>query len=74
MKVLKTVLSLSAAYSFRFANSRVRLFAILSVIASLIAVVGGYLHIESIEAGSALMGDGFISTYAFFFMTLYYTK
>ena len=63
-----------AAFSFRYDARGVRAFAVLSLVAALIALAGGYLHMGGSSAGIPLMSEGFIATYAFLFMTLYYTK
>ena len=63
-----------AVSSFRYGARGVRVFGVLSLIAALVAVVGGYLHIGGSPAGIPLMSEGFIATYAFLFMTLYFAK
>ncbi len=63
------------ALSFRYPKRSVRICAILSVVAAIVAATGGYLIVSAGDpAGDALMGNGFIGTYAFLFMTLYFTK
>lgn len=64
----------TTAYSFRYERGKVRLFAALGLVAALITITGGYLHMGGSIAGVALMGEGFILTSAFLFVTLYYTK
>ena len=64
----------ATAYSFKYESGKVRLFASLSLVAALIAITGGYLHMGGSRAGPALMGEAFILTSAFLFVTLYYTK
>ena len=64
----------TATFAFRYKNRGVNLFAVLSMIAALIAVLGGYLHIGGSPAGIPLMSEGFIATYALLFITLYFTK
>jgi hypothetical protein len=61
-------------FSFRYRVRAVRLFALLSLVAALVATAGGYLQMGSSPAGIPLMSEGFIATYSFLFMTLYYTK
>ena len=64
----------TAAFSFRYEARNVRIFAVLSLVAALVALIGGYLHIGGNEAGGPIMGEAFIVTYAFLFLTLYSTK
>ena len=63
-----------AGYSFRYRTGTVRIFAVLSLLAALVATAGGYLHMGGSPVGIPLMSEGFIATYAFLFMTLYFTK
>ncbi len=63
-----------AVFSFRYRGRNVRTFGVLSLVAALVAFIGGYLHIGGSQAGGPIMGEAFIATYAFLFMTLYYTK
>jgi len=63
-----------AGTSFRYGGRGVRVFGVLSLIAALVAIVGGYIHIGGSPAGGPIMGEAFIATYAFLFMTLYYTR
>jgi hypothetical protein len=63
-----------AALSFRHEARGVRIFGVLSLIAALVALVGGYIHMGGSPAGIPLMSEGFIATYAFLFMALYYAK
>jgi len=74
--VLIILLALAgAALSFRYPKKSVRICAVLSVVAAIVAATGGYLIVSAGDpAGDALMGNGFIGTYAFLFMTLYFTK
>jgi hypothetical protein len=73
--VLIVVLALVVfAFSFRYKSRGVRAFATLSLIAALITATAGYLHMGGNPAGIPVMGEGFIATYAFLFMTLYSTK
>ncbi|HYC11946.1 MAG TPA: hypothetical protein VEC02_04715 [Nitrososphaerales archaeon] len=73
--VLIFVLSVVVAgFSFRYTTRMVRVFAPLSLVAALIATAGGYLHMGGSPVGIPLMSEGFIATYAFLFMTLYFTK
>lgn len=74
--VLIILLALAVtALSFRYPNRSARVFAALSVVAALVAATGGYLIVSvGNPVGDALMGNGFIGTYAFLFLTLYSTK
>jgi hypothetical protein len=63
-----------AVLSFRYGKRSIRVFAILSMIAVLVALTGGYLHIAGSPAGIPMMSEGYIATYALLFMTLYYSK
>jgi len=74
--VLIVLLALAVAvFSFRYPKGSVRIFAVLSLVAAIVAATGGYLIVSAGDpAGDALMGNGFIGTYAFLFMTLYFTK
>ena len=74
--VLIILLALAVtAFSFRYPKRSVRIFAVLSLVAAIVAATGGYLVVSAgSPAGDALMGNGFIGTYAFLFMTLYFTK
>ena len=73
--VLISILAIAlAAFAFRYRRRSVRVFAVLSLVAVLIALMGGYLHVGGNPAGIPLMSEGYIGTYAFLFMTLYYTK
>jgi hypothetical protein len=63
-----------AALSFRHGTRNIRVFAVLSLIAVLVALIGGYLHIGGSPAGIPMMSEGYIATYAFLFMTLYCSK
>lgn len=69
--VLALVLSV---VSFRYKSRGVRVFSILSLIAVAITATAGYVHMGGNPAGIPVMGEGFIATYAFLFMTLYNTK
>ena len=62
------------AFAFRYHSRNVKVYSILSLIAALIALLGGYLHFGGSPAGIPVMSEGFIGTYEFLFMTLYYTK
>jgi hypothetical protein len=63
------------AFSFRYPKRSVRTCAVLSLVAAIVAATGGYLIVSAgSPAGDALMGNGFIGTYAFLFLTLYFTK
>ncbi len=74
--VLIILLALAVtALSFRYPKRSVRIFAVLSVISAVVAATGGYLIVSAGDpVGDALMGNGFIGTYAFLFLTLYFTK
>ena len=73
--VLLVVLALVlSVLSFRYKSRGVRVFAILSFIAVTITAAAGYVHMGGNSAGIPIMGEGFIATYAFLFMTLYSTK
>ncbi|HEY6283532.1 MAG TPA: hypothetical protein VIW22_06370 [Nitrososphaerales archaeon] len=73
--VLIVVLALAVSVlSFGCKSRGVRVFAILSLIAALITATAGYLHMGGNSVGIPVMGEGFIATYAFLFMTLYSTK
>ena len=73
--VLIVVLALVvSAFSFKYKGRGVRVFAILSLIAVVITATAGYVHMGGNPAGIPVMGEGFIATYAFLFMTLYSTK
>jgi hypothetical protein len=69
--VLALVVSVT---SFQYKSRGVRVFGILSLIAALVATTAGYLHMGGNPIGIPLMGEAFIVTYAFLFMTLYSTK
>jgi heme A synthase len=74
--VLIILLALALAIlSFRYPKRGVRVCAVLSVVAAVVAATGGYLVVSAGNpAGDALVGNGFIGTYAFLFLTLYCTK
>jgi hypothetical protein len=74
--ILVTILAAAtAALSLRYPKRGVKAFALLGLIATLIAAAGGYLVVSTGPGpADALMSNGFIGTYAFFFMTLYSTK
>jgi heme A synthase len=58
-------------------TQKARLMAILGLAATTSAVVGGTLFVLSgfkNDGNSAQMGGSFISAYAFYFLTLYFTK
>jgi hypothetical protein len=65
----------TAVLSLRYPKRGVKGYAILGLVATLIAAVGGYLVVSTGPGpADALMSNGFLGTYAFFFMTLYSTK
>lgn len=64
----------SAALSFRYPTRNLRMLAVVGLVASLVALAGGYLHAGGNPAGIPLMSEGFIATYASLFLALYYTK
>jgi hypothetical protein len=73
------VLALAVAIlSFFWSPSKgVRMCAVLGLLFTLLAALGGYLFVMSgfkDGASSAQMGGSFIGSYALYFLTLYYTK
>jgi hypothetical protein len=63
--------------SLRYRRRSVKVGAALGLITVVVAGLGGYLFVLSgFSAGgnSMQMGGGFIGAYAFYFITLYYTK
>ncbi|HUZ77284.1 MAG TPA: hypothetical protein VMV93_06840 [Chloroflexota bacterium] len=76
--VLVILAVLVLALAFAWTNSRgIRGWSIVGLLSVISAAVGGYLFVRSgfgDGGNSAQMGGSFISSYASYFMVLYYTK